>query len=111
RMLIPETAANDLQDLQDMLAWWRARKATIQPVNDTSTGRDTERITFHVERRLINLIRRKADLDGQTITQVVNQAFLGFFTIAANPHVVHQSLRPLFTDKYTQSFVANTLKG
>jgi len=39
----------------------------------------TERITFHVERRWIEAIRRQADLDGLTITQVVNQAFRQYF--------------------------------
>jgi len=38
-----------------------------------------ERITFHVERRWIEAIRRQADLDGLTITQVVNQAFRQHF--------------------------------
>lgn len=96
RIFLPETA---LADLQEMLAWWRARKETVQAANDAS--RETERITFHVERRWIELIRRQANLDGRTITQVVNQAFMAFFTVAANPQAVNQTLRPLFTDKYT----------
>jgi len=38
-----------------------------------------ERTTFHVERRWIEAIRRQANLDGLTITQVVNQAFRQHF--------------------------------
>ena len=45
----------------------------------SDTTQDTERITFHVERRWIEAIRRQADLDGLTITQVVNEAFRRHF--------------------------------
>jgi hypothetical protein len=38
-----------------------------------------ERTTFHVERRWIEDIRRQADLDHLTITQVVNEAFRQHF--------------------------------
>jgi hypothetical protein len=38
-----------------------------------------KRITFHVERRWIETIRRQADLDGLTITQIVNEAFRQYF--------------------------------
>jgi hypothetical protein len=38
-----------------------------------------ERPTFHVKRRWIEAIRRQADLDGSTITQVVNEAFRQYF--------------------------------
>jgi len=34
-----------------------------------------ERPTFHVEQRWIEAIRRQADLDGFTYTQIVNEAF------------------------------------
>ena len=52
--------------LQEMVAWWQSRKATLEQANDAS--RETERTTFHVERRWIEAIRRQADLDGLTIT-------------------------------------------
>jgi hypothetical protein len=38
-----------------------------------------ERPTFHVERRWIEAIRRQADLDGFTYTQIVNEAFRQYF--------------------------------
>ena len=56
--------------LQEMVAWWQARKATLEQAQDAS--RQTERITFHVEQRWIEAIRRQADLDGFTYTQIVN---------------------------------------
>ena len=64
--------------LQEMVAWWQSRKATLEQASDAS--RETERTTFHVEKRWIEAIRRQADLDGLTITQVVNRAFATFFT-------------------------------
>ena len=47
--------------LQEIVAWWEGRKATLEQANDAS--RETERTTFHVERRWIEAIRRQADLD------------------------------------------------
>jgi hypothetical protein len=41
----------------------------------SDASRETERTTFHVERRWVEAIRRQADLDHLTITQVVNEAF------------------------------------
>ena len=63
--------------LQELAAWWQGRKDTLAQANDAT--QETERITFHVERRWIEAIRRQADLDGLTITQVVNQAFKNHF--------------------------------
>jgi hypothetical protein len=63
--------------LEELAAWWQSRKATLAQASDTT--QETERITFHVERRWIEAIRRQADLDGLTITQVVNQAFRQHF--------------------------------
>ena len=59
--------------LQEIVAWWESRKATLDLASDAS--RETERTTFHVERRWVEAIRRQADLDHLTITQVVNEAF------------------------------------
>jgi len=66
-----------VSDLQEIVTWWQERKAALQQASDTT--QETERITFHVERRWIEAIRRQADLDGLTITQVVNQAFKHHF--------------------------------
>ena len=63
--------------LQEIVAWWDNRRVTLAQASDTT--QETERITFHVERRWIEAIRRQADLDGLTITQVVNEAFRQHF--------------------------------
>jgi hypothetical protein len=63
--------------LQDIVVWWQSRKATLEQAQDAS--RQTERITFHVEQRWIEAIRRQADLDGFTYTQIVNEAFRQYF--------------------------------
>lgn len=66
-----------ISDLTEIVAWWQERKATLHQANDAT--QETERITFHVERRWIEAIRRQADLDGLTITQVVNETFRHHF--------------------------------
>ena len=63
--------------LQEIVAWWQERKATLLHASDAS--RETERTTFHIEKRWIEAIRRQADLDHLTITQVVNDAFRHYF--------------------------------
>ena len=63
--------------LQELAAWWQSRKATMEQAQDAS--RQTERITFHVEQRWIEAIRRQADLDDFTYTQIVNEAFRQYF--------------------------------
>jgi hypothetical protein len=61
----------------EVLAWWRDRQAALHEASDAS--RQTERTTFHVEHRWVEAIRRQADLDGLTYTQVVNAAFRQYF--------------------------------
>jgi len=68
--------------LEEVVTWWQERKATLAQASDTT--QETERITFHVERRWIEAIRRQADLDSLTITQVVNQAFKDHFEGKSN---------------------------
>ena len=66
-----------LNDLRELVDWWRARRAALQHAQEAS--RKTERVTFDVEQRWLEAIRRQADLDRTTTTQVVNQAFQAFF--------------------------------
>lgn len=66
-----------ISDLTELVTWWQERKATLLQAHDSS--RETERTTFHVERRWVEAIRRQADLDHLTITQVVNEAFRHHF--------------------------------
>lgn len=63
--------------LQEMVAWWQERKAAL--TQDQEEGRETRRVTFFVEKRWEDAIRRKSDLDGLTYTQIVNEAFRQYF--------------------------------
>jgi len=64
-------------EFAELLQWWQARKAALAQA--TNASRQTERTTFHVEHRWVEAIRRQADLDGWTYTQVVNAAFRQYF--------------------------------
>jgi predicted DNA binding CopG/RHH family protein len=66
-----------ISDLTEIVTWWQERKATLLQASDSS--RKTERTTFHLEQRWIEAIRRQADLDGLTYTQIVNEAFRQYF--------------------------------
>lgn len=72
------TPPDILEDLVELVAWWRMRREVLQ--HATAGERKTERITFHVERRWIDAIRHLADLERLTYTEIVNQAFQQFFT-------------------------------
>jgi DNA-binding Lrp family transcriptional regulator len=67
----------EYQALRELLAWWQERTAAMERASDAS--RQTERITFHVEQRWREAIRSKSDLDGMTLTQIVNEAFRQYF--------------------------------
>jgi hypothetical protein len=67
-----------ISDLQELVLWWQERKATLHQASDAS--RETTRTTFHVEQRWIDAIRRQSDLDGLSITQVVNAIFQHHFS-------------------------------
>src|ERR1044071_1311782 len=47
-------------DLQEMIEWWRERKRATQTPADSE--RQTERKTYHVEKRHIEAIERASDL-------------------------------------------------
>jgi hypothetical protein len=63
--------------LQEIIAWWEERKGTLTTAQEA--GRETRRVTFFVEKRWEEAIRRKSDLDGLTYTQIVNEAFRQYF--------------------------------
>jgi hypothetical protein len=69
--------ASLLNDLRELVDWWRDRQAALQPSPDAS--RKPEHVTFDVEQRWLEAIRRQADLDGMTMTQAMNQVFQAFF--------------------------------
>ena len=69
--------AEPWDEFQEMLAWWRERKRALQIEADTE--QDTERKTYHVQKRYIEAIQRAADLEHVSITEIVNRAFKQFF--------------------------------
>ena len=64
-------------DLRELLEWWNARKRALQIEADTE--QETERKTYHVQKRYIEAIQRAADLERVSITEIVNRAFQKFF--------------------------------
>jgi hypothetical protein len=64
-------------ELQELLNWWRERKLTVQIRDDPE--QETERKTYHVQKRYIEAIQRAADMEGVSIMEIVNRAFKQFF--------------------------------
>ncbi len=74
---LPEKATETQDELQELLTWWRERKLTVQMKDDPE--QETERKTYHVQKRYIEAIQRAADLERVSITEIVNRAFKQFF--------------------------------
>ena len=72
-----EKATDTEQELQEMLAWWRKRKRALQTEGETE--QETERKTYHVQKRYIEAIQRASDLERVSITEIVNRAFAHYF--------------------------------
>ena len=66
-----------MADLQEVVVWWQERKVSLHQASNSS--RETRRVTFFVEKRWEDAIRRQSDLDGLTYTQIVNEAFRHYF--------------------------------
>jgi hypothetical protein len=63
-----------IDDLQDLLAWWRGRQAAM-----STPPEKLERVTYHVSPKWIEAVRREADLTGDSYATVVNRAFRQYF--------------------------------
>ncbi len=59
-----------------MQAWWSARKRAL---HTTHSPQETQRQTYHVEKRYIAAITRAADVEGVSIMEIVHRAFRQFF--------------------------------
>ena len=64
--------------LEEMAAWWESRKAALRDAQDGD--RVTRRVTFFVEKRHEDAIKRQADVEGLTYTAIVNEALRQYFS-------------------------------
>ena len=74
---IPDEPTETGNELQEMLAWFREHKRALQPRDDPE--QETQRQTYHVQKRYIEAIKRAADLEHVSIMEIVNRAFRQFF--------------------------------
>jgi hypothetical protein len=75
---ISERSAETEDELLELLIWWRERKRALQTKDDTE--QETERKTYHVQKRYIEAIQRAADLEHVSIMEIVNRAFGYYFS-------------------------------
>lgn len=67
-------------DLEELLTWWRERKQLVQRTQaPADPERETERKTYHVQRRFIKAIERASDLEHVNIATMVNRIFAQYF--------------------------------
>jgi hypothetical protein len=73
----PQQTTEPSDELQEVLTWWRERKLAVQRKDDTE--QETQRQTYHVQKRYIEAIKRASDLEHVSIMEIVNRAFTQFF--------------------------------
>ena len=73
----PEALTAVQEDLVELAAWWRERKRLAQA--PLRSEEETQRQTYHVQKRFIEAIKREAELERVSITEIVNRAFQQFF--------------------------------
>jgi hypothetical protein len=66
-----------VNDLREIFEWWQERKRALQVQQEPD--RETQRQTYHVEKRYIEAIKRAADLEHVSIMEIVNRAFSHYF--------------------------------
>ena len=76
----PNEPAKTEDELLELLVWWRARKRALQTADNPE--QETERKTYHVQKRYIEAIQRAADLEHVSIMEIVNRAFAHYFNRA-----------------------------
>ena len=64
-------------DLKAMLDWFKERKRVPRIPRDTD--HETQRQTYHVQKRYIEAIRRASDIERVSIAEIVNRAFEYYF--------------------------------
>jgi DNA-binding transcriptional MocR family regulator len=98
---LPQELMEAWEDLKEMQAWWRARKRALQTKH---SHQETQRQTYHVEKRYIEAITRAADAEGVSITNMVNRAFQQYFCEGGIPVAAHNAKR---VDPQTSSISAH----
>jgi hypothetical protein len=63
-------------DLLEVVHWWRTRK--LQRVSP-GPPRDTQRQTWHVDKRWIERVKEMAELEGVSQAEIVDRAFRQYF--------------------------------
>ena len=75
---IPDEHTETEDEIQEMLAWFREHKRALQPRDDPE--QETQRQTYHAQKRYIEAIKRAADLERVSIMEIVNRAFGYYFS-------------------------------
>jgi hypothetical protein len=86
--LLHEVGAS-INELRALLHWWRARQRFVARAADPAW--ETELHTFHVARPFLDLIRRQAEHECTTITEIVHRAFEQFFAGSETADDHHRS--------------------
>jgi hypothetical protein len=76
KALLQELAAS-MDELRELLRWWRARQQFVERAADPRW--DTALHSYHILKPYITMIKRQAECECTTQTEIINRALQQFF--------------------------------
>jgi len=74
--LLQELGAS-MDEIRELLRWWRARQQFVERAEDPRW--DTALHTYHIAKPYISMIKRQAEFECTTQTEIINRALQQFF--------------------------------
>jgi hypothetical protein len=76
KVLLQELGAS-MDEIRELLHWWRARQRFVARAEDPAW--DTALHTYHIAKPYITMIKRQAECECTTQTEIINRALQQFF--------------------------------
>src|SRR5499433_1118246 len=76
KALLQELGAS-MDEIRELLRWWRARQRFVERAEDPRWN--TALRTYHVAKPYISMIKRQAEYECTTQTEIINRALQQFF--------------------------------
>ena len=76
KALLQEIGAS-MDELRELLRWWRARQRFVERAEDPRW--DTALHTYHIAKPYITMIKRQAECECTTQTEIINRTLQQFF--------------------------------
>ena len=76
KVLLQELGAS-MDEIRELLHWWRARQRFVERAEDPTW--ETKLHSYHIMKPFITMIKRQAECECTTQTEIINRALQQFF--------------------------------